>query len=108
MDAVREEKDERLLQTDTRVETLTGTGTVDFRVPGLTILWHPDTRRIGELAPLPGLTAGQEMELSRREPSFGMPRISTLRPLADPYLSRRPIRISPAGDGRLRLAAPSP
>jgi DNA-binding NtrC family response regulator len=100
---VREEKDEYLLQTDTRVESLTGTGTVDFRVPGLTILWHPDPERVGELAPLPGLTGGQEAELSRREPSFSMPQISTLRPLADPYLSRRPIRIVPLREGRIRL-----
>lgn len=102
---MREEKDEHLLQTDTRVETLTGTGTVDFRVPGLTILWHPDPERVGELAPLPGLTGGQEAELSRREPSFGMPQISTLRPLADPYLSRRPIRLLPRGEGRIRVVA---
>ena len=92
-----EERDKRLLQTDTRVETLSGTGTVDFRVPGLTILWHPDPERVGELAPLPGLTAGQEAELSRREPSFAAPRVATLRPLADPYLSRRPIRLVASG-----------
>ncbi len=98
-----DEKDRRLLETDTRIESLSGTGTVDFRVPGLTILWHPDPERVGELAPLPSLTADQETTLSRSEPSFGSPKITTLRPLADPYLSRRPIRFAPRPGGAIRL-----
>lgn len=96
-------REDSLLLTDTRVETLTGTDALDIRVPGLTVLCHPDPERVGERAPLPGLTADQEVLLSRREPYFGAPKILDLRPLGDPHLSRSPIRLLPEDDGAVRL-----
>lgn len=78
--------------TETRsADALQGTlGTL--RVPGLTVLWHPDPERIGERAVLPALAdEGRAVELSRLEPAFSLPGIERRRPLEDPHLSRRPI-----------------
>jgi len=78
-------------------------------VPGLTILFHPDLERVGERVLLPQLGAGREARLSRKEPGFSPPQppspggAATARPLADPYLSRVPVRLLPAGTGAIRL-----
>ncbi len=68
-------------------------------VPVLTVLAHPDPRRVGERAVLPGLLAGKEVSLSRLEPDFAPPRGGEPRPLADPRLSRRPLRLAPKRGG---------
>ncbi|HKI03582.1 MAG TPA: sigma 54-interacting transcriptional regulator [Thermoanaerobaculia bacterium] len=59
-----------------------------LRVPGLVILSHPDPRRVGEEAALTRLVSGQEVGISRLEPSFAAPGEGEFRPLDDPYLSR--------------------
>src|ERR1700754_4368633 len=63
-------------------------------VPGLTVLAHPDVSRVGERVLLAGLPAGRTELLSRVEPRFSAPGGGVLRPLADPYLSRRPLRLT--------------
>lgn len=76
-------------------------------VPTLTILAHPDVRRIGEEAPLLGLLdrQGDEMsdersdELSRLTPGFASPEGGAGRPLADVHVSRRPVRIASSPSG---------
>ncbi len=73
-------------------------------VPCLTVLWHPDSRVVGGRAVLRGLAgAGDEARLSRLEPDFlsdeGPP-----RPLADPFLSRRPIVLRQGAAGEVHLA----
>jgi len=97
-----------LLQADTRADSSESVSAADVSlVPGLTILYHPDVRRIGERVPLPGLMSGrEELLLSRGEPVFYQPGSSLLHPLplADPHLSRRPIRLVPGPDrGGVRL-----
>ncbi|HSS51219.1 MAG TPA: sigma 54-interacting transcriptional regulator, partial [Thermoanaerobaculia bacterium] len=72
-------------------------------VVGLTILAHSDIRRIGERAGLLGLASGREEPLSRLAPAFADPGEPVQRPLADPYLSRRPLRFLPEPDGGVRL-----
>ncbi len=72
-------------------------------VPGLTILGHPETRRVGERAALLDLSSGREMLLSRTEPEFSPPGESAPRPLAVPYLSRRPWLLRPAAGGGVTL-----
>ena len=67
-------------------------------VPGLTVLAHPDVGRAGERVLLAGLPAGREEVLSRREPQFSAPGSGVLRPLADPFLSRRPLRLTPGSE----------
>ncbi len=61
----------------------------------LTILYLPDTERIGDVAMLtatPGSTGCKDSALSRREPMFCPPRGGTAaRTLEDRYLSRAPV-----------------
>ncbi len=92
------------LQADTRVESGGGAPAGAFLVPGLTILFHPQAERIGERVALPGLASGREEQLSRLEPAFSHPGRSAPRPLADPHLSRRPVRLLPGAEpGSVRL-----
>lgn len=83
------------------VETRTSAGTPPvsedggaLRVPGVTILFHPRMKRVGERTPLPELMAGRPVHLSRLEPMFFAPGSGKGRPLADSHLSRTPIRWS--------------
>ena len=93
----------RLLQVDTRAESDGAPPAGSLLVPGLVVLHHPDVTRVGERVSLPGLASGREEHLSRREPAFSPPRSGALRPLADPYLSRRPLRLVPLESGGVRL-----
>ncbi|HTG35483.1 MAG TPA: sigma 54-interacting transcriptional regulator [Thermoanaerobaculia bacterium] len=72
-------------------------------VPGLTILGHPQIQRVGERAALLDLSSGREMFLSRTEPEFSPPGELAPRPLAVPYLSRRPWLLRPAAGGGVTL-----
>jgi two-component system, NtrC family, nitrogen regulation response regulator GlnG len=65
------------------------------RLPALTILFHPDARRVGEQALLANPASGRVVLLSRNEPGFAAPGSADLRPLADLHLSRSPLRIGP-------------
>jgi two-component system nitrogen regulation response regulator GlnG len=78
----------------------------ELRVPALTVLAHPDPRRVGERVLLPALSSGRAVPLSRLSPLFAQPGGETARPLADPHLSRRPFHLAP-GDrpGSIRVAA---
>jgi two-component system, NtrC family, nitrogen regulation response regulator GlnG len=93
-----------LLQAETRAGSESVSAADVVLVPGLTILYHPDVERIGERVSLPGLASGREELLSRGEPAFCQPGSVLQRPLADPHLSRRPIRLVPGPDsGGVRL-----
>ncbi len=98
---------QRRLQVETRTGSASWQPAESPLVPGLTVLFHPDVERIGERAPLSALLAGREEDLSRGEPGFfqpGRPGESRGRPLGDPYLSRRPIKLVPGpGRGSVRL-----
>jgi DNA-binding NtrC family response regulator len=75
------------------------------RIPVLTILYHPEVRRVGERALLESLTEGQTVHLSRLEPSFAMPGQADRRPLSDRHLSRSPLLLTPIrGDGAIQLS----
>jgi two-component system nitrogen regulation response regulator GlnG len=67
-------------------------------IPTLTILFHPEPRRIGGVAQFE-----RRVHLSRTDPFFGQPD-AVPAPLADPVLSRRPVVIEqlPAGNFALR------
>jgi two-component system nitrogen regulation response regulator GlnG len=95
---------QRLLQADTRAESGGASPGAPILVPGLTILHHPDAERAGERVALAGLLSGRREALARGEPAFSQPGGALLRPLADPYLSRQPIRILPGAEpGGIRL-----
>jgi two-component system, NtrC family, nitrogen regulation response regulator GlnG len=68
-------------------------------VPALTILWHPDSSRVGERALLPDLAFGGSAEVSRSTPLFGPPDAAPSRPLADQSVSRTPLEIRTRDDG---------
>ena len=76
-------------------------------VPGLTVLWHTDLDRVGERVAFTELACAGEVELSRTTPRFRAPGSSERRPLADPHISRRPLRLvrTAGGDLELRRAA---
>ncbi|MCB9743375.1 MAG: sigma-54-dependent Fis family transcriptional regulator [Alphaproteobacteria bacterium] len=63
--------------------------------PTLTVLLHPDGRRIGEHAPLPELSGGVPVAVSRNGPRFGLERG---RPLDHPRVSRKPLWLTLKGD----------
>ncbi len=69
----------------------------DGTAPGLTILWHPDTSRVGERA-----TLGRQTPVSRLTPRFAQDPWANGRPLGDPYVSREPVVIS-LGQGSVRI-----
>ncbi len=91
------------LESPTRPGTEAAPKAVDLAIPTLTLLAHPDPRRVGELASLPALLSGKAEPLSRREPLFAPPKGGQPRPLADPRLSRQPLRIAAGGGGGVTL-----
>ncbi|HEY0512005.1 MAG TPA: sigma-54 dependent transcriptional regulator [Thermoanaerobaculia bacterium] len=75
------------------------------RIPALTLLYHPDFKRVGERAILRELLDGRAVSLSRLEPSFEAPERAGSRPLLDRHVSRSPLRLTRAKDGSFELAA---
>jgi two-component system, NtrC family, nitrogen regulation response regulator GlnG len=93
-----------LLQADTKTDNEGCPQGGSFLVPGLTILHHPDAGRVGERVALTSLAAGREELLSRVDPVFTQPGKNLLRPLADPHLSRQPVRLVPGSEpGNVRV-----
>lgn len=54
---------------------------------------------------MPALRTGQDAEISRTTPLFRQPGESAGQPLADPYVSRRPIVLSRADRGGIQIGA---
>ena len=81
----------------------------DVRQPltlcALTILTHPDPRRVGERTWLGELSRGAAAELSRYAPTFASPEGGAERPLGDRAVSRQPLTLSSAGEGVVELSA---
>lgn len=83
-----------LLDLTTAQGSATGTLVESTRVPLLTVLGHPQARRIGEVAWLDALQApGKVVALSRTEPLFGPPEGEPARPISSPMVSRRPVTL---------------
>lgn len=76
----------------------------------LTVLSHPDPRRIGERSGLVELGQGRPaVELGRHSPRFSPPGSPwNDRPLNDPYLSRKPWHLLPSDHGLQLLRSESP
>ncbi|MCY1018318.1 sigma 54-interacting transcriptional regulator [Pyxidicoccus sp. MSG2] len=64
-------------------------------VPALTVVSHPLSRRVGERLLLDAVTAGREVDLSRNGPDFTRPGSALGEPLLDPFISRKPLHLSP-------------
>nr|WP_242543850.1 sigma 54-dependent Fis family transcriptional regulator [Corallococcus sp. NCSPR001] len=76
-------------------------------VPALTLISHLKIQRSGEQVLLRELLTGREVALSRTEPNFARPGSLLGLPLADPFLSRKPLRLVPGRSGGVRLVAGS-
>ncbi len=81
------------LDTETLPPIARDLGTDDPLVVGLTILCHPDSSRVGEQSHLQPLALGRVAQLCRSSPNFRHPGAPRGRPLADPFLSRRPLEL---------------
>lgn len=99
-----------LQSMDTLVDTATivkisdtESGARSGLVPALIIQSHPLPRRMGEIAWLTQLTKGQPLELARNFPEFAASDNLIGQPLADPYISRSPVLLTPMTNGELEL-----
>ncbi|MDJ0762004.1 MAG: sigma 54-interacting transcriptional regulator [Myxococcota bacterium] len=102
-DAPREaDRWEQGLGTSTRSTTHTASAVQHLRTPGLTLLWHTNPYRIGDIYAFTSLSE-VPVHLSRTEPGFEAPLGGSSRALADPHLSRQPIRFSTNEDGAILL-----
>ena len=73
------------------------------RCIGLTIAHHSDLSRVGERILL---DVGATVDVSRLEPHFSVPHGGEARPLGDPHVSRKPIRIHASSSGVLLERGP--
>ena len=87
----------------TRVGSRRGFRADDAFNPALTILWHHDPTRVGEVHDLSGMLSDKPAVLSRLEPLFRPPHGGERRPLEHSAVSRRPIHLRPAPDGGIDL-----
>ena len=76
-----------------------GVARARWTVPSLTVVFHPDTRRIGGCARLVDLLDGRGAAVSRLEPVFMDPGALSGEPLAHRSVSRRKLLFEPRGDG---------
>jgi two-component system nitrogen regulation response regulator GlnG len=76
------------------------------RIPCLTVIFHPQLTRIGELAFLPALMAFKPTYISRNVPVFAQPGMQA-QPLRDPFVSRRPVTIERVDDDYLSITPAS-
>ncbi|MCG8454792.1 MAG: sigma 54-interacting transcriptional regulator [Holophagales bacterium] len=86
------------LAAETRPQPLISGSASRMALPCLTIVYHDDLRRIGDVCQLGRLMSGEPRPISRIEPLFGgagRPR----RPLLDPHLSRTPFEVRLRRDG---------
>jgi len=72
----------------------------------LSVLWHPDARRIGQQALL--AQSARPWLLSRKEPLFFAPGEGAGLPLEHASVSRSPVQLCPAPDGSVQLLVAEP
>jgi two-component system, NtrC family, nitrogen regulation response regulator GlnG len=103
-----------MTQTHTEGSTAGLSGTFDSRswqaetrssgsVPALTVLFHPDFRRVGEWTALSEVSLGRETLLSRHSPELTSPDRTAGRPLDDRHISRQPLRFQPGAENGVVL-----
>lgn len=74
---------------------------------GLTVVSHPEIKRIGDVAPLVELGSQQIAELSRLDLEFFTPYGEPKGPLGTSYLSRTPLQFRALPDRELGLVVPA-
>ncbi len=78
------------------------------RVVGVTILNHPDPRRVGQVGALFSEDPGGKRSISRTEPAFCRTGEDRGEPLATPLVSRRPVVIRTARPGEISIEVDDP
>jgi two-component system nitrogen regulation response regulator GlnG len=73
-------------------------------LPALSVLHHPDPRRVGDRVLLSEIARGGEAQVGRNAPEFSSPGRMVGEPLAEPHLSRIPIRFRGLKDGAVELS----
>ncbi|MDJ0762003.1 MAG: sigma-54 dependent transcriptional regulator [Myxococcota bacterium] len=94
---------QRHLSTGTRSSTHVLSEVKNLRIPGLTVIWHTNPYRIGEFCAFTKLAPGASVEVSRKEPNFISLPSGEQRPMADPHISRGPIRFHLIDNGGIRI-----
>jgi two-component system nitrogen regulation response regulator GlnG len=85
-----------------------GKSITGIKVPALTVVFHPDLRRIGDVARLPELLGKHGCcEVSRLAPVFATPAGTDTGPLGDRHVSRKPLTLAGDGTGVVRARATS-
>jgi two-component system, NtrC family, nitrogen regulation response regulator GlnG len=74
---------------------------------GLTLLYHPNAERVGQVVPLFSLAVGGTRKLCRLEPDFAWHGEEARQPLASPVLSRTPIVIRAADADAISIENPA-
>src|SRR4051812_39859303 len=72
------------------LDTLTGTQGLPS-VPALTILWHPDLDRVGQVAPLTALLESHVAHVGREQPLFFTPGSSAGQSIDHRHMHRKPV-----------------
>ena len=97
-----DERNWRVAETQDSLQSIDAV--LNQRAVALTLLYHPDLERIGEVARMPGLRLGKTAAISRLDPIFAHPGSSQGSPIADARISRRPVWLEPAAGGGIRVA----
>ena len=72
-------------------------------LPVLTVLYHPDFRRVGERVFLSEIVLGREALISRNGPEFVRADRLVGEPLGDQHLSRQPLRFRTGEEGGITI-----
>ena len=98
-------RDRAIEEVSTAIGKKRGGTPVARVVPALTVVAHPNGDRVGERLLLDALALGKEIALSRNAPDFTKPGAVLGAGLADPFVSRKPIRLAPTENGGIVLRA---
>ncbi len=96
-------KDPKFKDISTAITPARSTVETPRLVPALTIISHPTPQRAGEQLVLEELARGESVAVSRIGPDFVRPGGSQGMPLADLFLSRKPLVFQPTPQGGVRL-----
>ncbi|HEU4579049.1 MAG TPA: sigma 54-interacting transcriptional regulator [Polyangiaceae bacterium] len=87
--------------------SLSTMGSAEGALVGLTVLFHPNVERVGQVSALFSLAVGGVRRLSRLEPEFHWHGADSGEPLASPVLSRTPIIVRGTEQGSLSIENPA-
>jgi hypothetical protein len=84
-------KDDTSTLTLGPLDSLAGSSSRLPLIPAFTLVWHPDIRRVGEMAPLTEILEHDHAALKRDEPIFFTPGSTAGSPLNHRGISHEPV-----------------